>query len=320
MTPHIVKKAYSSQAKQGGVALITVLLIFAVASVIAIQMSSRLQLDLRRTETMLALDKGAAYARGAEAYATALIPDLLKENPQAVTLVSQDLPPYMVEEGVLQVSIYELSGRFNINWLDSVNNNPDEPSIDAFERFATELGVNGAQARDLAIAIADWIDADDDPTGVAGAESQEYLRFDPPYRTANQSFQSISELRLVRGMTDELFETLKPFIAALPAQSKLNLNAASIPVILSLSDNVTPENAQQLVSDRDVAALSTVPQYLGLDGEPVAGNMIFSPEYFLLSTQADVLGRISKLNSVVHLPSASGNGKPLILSRNQSLF
>lgn len=320
MSPRIVKQAYSSQTRQGGVALITVLLIFAVASVIAIQMSSRLQLDLRRTENMLALDKGAAYARGAEAYATALIPDLLKDNPQAVTLASQDLPPYMVEEGILQVSIYELSGRYNINWLDSVNNDPDEPTIDAFERFATELGVNGAQARDLAIAIADWIDADDDPTGVAGAESQEYLRFEPPYRTANQAFQSVSELRLVRGMTDDLFETLKPFIAALPAQSKLNLNAAPIPVILSLSDKVTPDNAQQLVTDREAAALSAVPRYLELDGDPVAGDVIFSPEYFLLSTQADVLGRISKLNSVVHLPPAAGNEKPLVLSRNQSMF
>ncbi|MBL4606698.1 MAG: type II secretion system minor pseudopilin GspK [Pseudomonadales bacterium] len=315
-----MKRQRASKPRQKGVALITVLLIFAVASVIAIQMSSRLQLDLRRTENMLALDKGAAYARGAEDYAMALVPDLIKDNPQAVTLASQNLPPYIVEEGVLQVSIYELSGRFNINWLDSVNNDPDEPSIDAFERFVVELGVDAAQARDLAIAIADWIDADDDPTGVAGAESQEYLRYEPPYRTGNQPFQSVSELLLVRGMTGELYETLKPFICVLPSSSKLNINAASTPVILSLSDKVTTDNAQQLITDREAQALSAIPKYLGLDKDPVVGNVIFSPEYFLLSTEADILGRKSKLSSIVYLPPAGSTKKPVVLSRNQSIF
>ena len=309
----------SARGKQSGVALVTVLLIFAIASVIAIQMSSRLQLDLRRTENMLALDKGAVYARGAEAYAMALVPDLLKENPQASTLASQNLPPYIVEEGVLQVSIFELSGRFNINWLDSVNNDPDEPSVAAFERFTAELGVPAAQGRDLAIAIADWIDEDDDPTGVAGAESQEYLRFEPPYRTANRPFQSISELHLVRGMTGPLFEILKPFIVALPVSSKLNLNAAPVPVILSLSEKITAESAQELISDREAAALKDIPDYLELGDNPVAGNVIFSPEYLLLSTEADILGRKSKLNSVVYLPTGR-NTKPTVLSRNQSMF
>ena len=308
-----------TSGKQKGVALVTVLLIFAVASVIAIQMTSRLQLDLRRTENMLALDKGAVYARGAEAYAMALVPDLLKDNPQASTMTSQDLPPYIVEEGILQVSIYELSGRFNINWLDSVNNDPDEPSIAAFERFVSELGVQGAQGRDLAIAIADWIDADDDPTGVAGAESQEYLRFEPPYRTANRPFQSVSELLLVRGMTASLFETLKPYISVLPVDSKLNLNAAAIPIILSLSSTVSADNAQKLVSDREAEALKSIPEYLELGEDPITGNVIFSPEYFLLSTEADILGRKSKLNSVVHLPAGS-DAKPVVLSRNQSVF
>lgn len=310
----------AQRQKQKGLALVIVLLIFAVASIIAIQMSSRLQLDMQRTESMLALDKGAVYARGAEAYAMTVLPDLLKNNPKAQTLTTQDLPPYVLEEGVLRVSIQDLSGRFNLNWLaGGQNNNPDAPAIQAFRRLLLALKINDTEAFDLAIAVADWLDENDEPSGVAGAESQFYLGSEAPYRTGNQSFKDISELVLVRGMTLELFERIEPFIAVLPIDSKLNLNTASVPVILSLGEKITPETASQLVSERNTKALDKAPSYLEIDKDSVGKNVVFSTDYFLLRTEADILGRKSTLNSVIHLPQGS-NAKSRVLSRNQSLF
>ncbi len=51
---------------------------------------------------------------------------------------------------------------------------------------------------ELAAAIIDWRDADDDVTE-GGAESQTYLRLNPPYRCKNANFESLEELRLVVG-------------------------------------------------------------------------------------------------------------------------
>jgi type II secretory pathway component PulK len=51
---------------------------------------------------------------------------------------------------------------------------------------------------ELAAAIIDWRDADDDVTE-GGAESQTYLRLNPPYRCKNANFESLEELRLVIG-------------------------------------------------------------------------------------------------------------------------
>ena len=306
--------------QQKGVALVLVLLIFALASIIAIQMSSRLQLDMQRTESMLALDKGAVYARSAEAYAMTVLPDLLKNNPKARALITQDLPPYVVEEGVLRVSIQDLSGRFNLNWLaNGQNNNPDAPAIQAVRRLLLALKINDTEALDLAIAIADWLDENDEPNGVAGAESQFYLGSETPYRAGNQTFKDVSELLLVRGMTLELFERIKPSIAVLPVDSKLNLNTASVPVILSLGEKITPEKAAQLVSERQTTPLDKTPSYLEIDKDSVGKNVVFSSDYFLLRTEADILGRKSTLNSVVYLPQGN-NAKTRVLSRNQSLF
>lgn len=305
--------------QQQGVALVVVLLIFALASLIAIQMSSRLQIDVQRTTNLLALDKGAVYARGAEAYAMALLPDVLKNNPQARTSTQQDLPPFPVEEGVLQVSIEDLSGRFNLNWLTlGESNDPNSPYIAAFRRFLVAFNVNDAEALDVAVATADWLDEDEESTGVAGAESQFYLSLTPPYRTGNQTFKDVTELMLVRGMTPALFARIKPFICALPPESKLNLNTAAQAVLLSLGDKVNQDQISRLESERKAQPLEKTPSYLEIDTASVGKNMVFSSDYFLLRTEADILGHLSALNSVVYLPE--DGAKARVLSRKQTLF
>lgn len=56
---------------------------------------------------------------------------------------------------------------------------------------------------ELAAAIVDWRDGDDDPTD-GGAESEYYLALTPPYRPKNAPFESLEELLLVRGFTTAL--------------------------------------------------------------------------------------------------------------------
>jgi type II secretory pathway component PulK len=56
---------------------------------------------------------------------------------------------------------------------------------------------------DLADAIVDWVDADDDPRD-AGAESDYYAGLGSPYRAKNGPLNSVEELLLVRGMTPQL--------------------------------------------------------------------------------------------------------------------
>lgn len=318
MSPQKCRHQFGHQSRQRGVALITVLLIFAVASVIAIQMTSRLQLDIRRTENLIALDKGAVYSRGAEAYALAIIPELLKQNPQGKTLQKQDLPPYIVEEGVLKISINELSGRFNINWLADIEEE-EQKNVAAgkFQRLLEALEVDAETARNISFATIDWLDADNEPTGLAGVESQTYLSADKPYRSANQPMSDISELQLIEGISSELYKKIKPYVAVLPKESKLNLNAAPLPVILSLSDKITNDEAESIISEREQIALDAVPDFV--DAESIKNDdVIFSPEYFALITQADIQARKSTLVSVVYIPS-KGEEKSHVLSRDQSM-
>jgi DNA uptake protein ComE-like DNA-binding protein len=56
---------------------------------------------------------------------------------------------------------------------------------------------------DLAAAVIDWRDTDDELTP-GGAESETYLLHDPKYRCKNSRFETVEELRWVRGIDREI--------------------------------------------------------------------------------------------------------------------
>ena len=56
---------------------------------------------------------------------------------------------------------------------------------------------------ELADAIIDWRDSDDEPLD-SGAESDVYLRYDPPMYAKNAPFETVEELRMLNGATEEL--------------------------------------------------------------------------------------------------------------------
>jgi general secretion pathway protein K len=81
--------------------------------------------------------------------------------------------------------------------------------------------------------VIDWIDADSNASA-AGAEDIDYLQMKTPYRAANQPFQSVEELRLVRGFTRDMVDKLRDFVTALPQPTAINVNTADKKVLESL--------------------------------------------------------------------------------------
>ncbi len=97
------------------------------------------------------------------------------------------------------------------------------------------------EAKILADSIFDWIDTDNNALP-NGAESYFYHDSNPAYDTRNKKPSTLEELRLVRGMTDEIFEQIKSFLT-IYGDGQVNLNTASKQVLYSLgfSDEVCDE-------------------------------------------------------------------------------
>jgi general secretion pathway protein K len=110
-------------------------------------------------------------------------------------------------------------------------------------------------------AIVDWVDPDQDSfncdpaAGAAqqsGAEDSHYERLKRPYSRKNAAFDSVEELRLVRGMGDDFWATFvdpdpeKPDkrVITVWGQGQINVNTANAQTLLAFicSPNVAPNN------------------------------------------------------------------------------
>lgn len=97
-------------------------------------------------------------------------------------------------DGIFIVYVTDETGKLNINTADR----------DTLVAFFTQITGDSAQAEEIADAVVDWRDADDEPE-LLGAESDYYLNLEQPYRAKNAPFDSPFELLLVKGITKEIF-------------------------------------------------------------------------------------------------------------------
>lgn len=111
----------------------------------------------------------------------------------------------------------------------NINTAPPRVLRALFENTA-ETGAQ--EAADLAAAVADWRDADDEPSE-GGAESPYYEGLDPGYPCRNAPFVVMTELRLVRGVTPEIFEKVAGQITVY-GSGAVNINTAESTVLWSL--------------------------------------------------------------------------------------
>jgi hypothetical protein len=116
-------------------------------------------------------------------------------------------------------------GKININMLEAKVLSPF---------FQKAGGMEQEQADEVSYAIVDWRDTDDSLSHPEyGAESDYYEDLDTPYESKNYKFESLEELLLVRGVTPELFEKVKPFIT-IYGTGVVNINTAPREVLLGL--------------------------------------------------------------------------------------
>ena len=137
----------------------------------------------------------------------------------------------------VHIEIRDESGKFPINTMSEALLN---------RLLEEELDFDFGTARELSSALLDWID-EDDQRRLNGAESDDYLSNNPPYRAANRPLQSLEELRLLKtwedeffdedGLPNESFAKLSSLVSVLNTGT-VNLNAApeSVLAVLSLEN------------------------------------------------------------------------------------
>lgn len=267
--------------RQRGLALVTAVMIVALAATLAAFVAFGQQLWFRQMENMADRSRTDLLRRGAVAWAAATLADDVKRDnvDHLGESWAQRLPELPVEGGTIRVTVEDAQGRFNLNNLWR-GNAPSTADIGIFRRLLAQLQLDP----ELTEALMDWLDPDNQ-TRPQGAEDVEYLLLDPPYRAANQALTSVDELRLVRGFTPERVELLRPYVTVLPVATDININTASPMVTAALINGLGLAQAEQLLEGRertpfrDVASFT---QRLPAGLSPSSTGLGVNTRYFLV--------------------------------------
>ena len=325
-------------SRQDGVALILALLIMAIVAAMATYLHSDFDRTMRFAGNRMHSIQGDHFLRGGEAFAQYYMAEDLKDN-EVDHLGEYWASPYAFpfENGGIQLQLEDMQGRLNINNLQArVSSGTTTrrattaagftPSQRRFIRLLQtfeDVPLSENEAIEITQAVIDWLDKDDDTTGFGGAESSYYQSAGvdygvPGYRPANREIKSVSELRLIKGVTPELYQLVQPYLCALPVGVELNINTASGRVLRTLNiasqlSPLSPADGSELEADRgdngfadtDAFFNTTVmadlqAKALRKEKELNSDLLSVSSSYFMLNADAVVGERHSYSSSLLH--------------------
>ena len=310
-------------ARQKGVALITALMIVAIASIISAKISTSIQLDIRRTGNIIASDQAKLYTLAAEELAKRYLLEDLKDN-KIDDLNEAWAQPYIfpLEDGTLTAMLTDLQACINLNSL--VNNN----TINIVARNRLEqLLIRADLSPQLSQAIIDWVDTDVETTLPDGAEDNYYTGLNSPYRSANTNIQSISELKLIKGFEDpKTITAIENSICAFGdsnAAIPININTAPTEVLLSLSSGMDTSNAECIIDQRADTPFTNVANFMSFCGLTTilpaiqTAQLSENTKYFMLETNVKIGSTSVRMFSII--TRVAGNNISVI-SRSQGVY
>jgi len=295
-----------------GVALITAMLITALATLVAANLAWDNALDVRRTMVLMNRDQALQVALGAESLVISVLHQDLDEGQtdHLGEFWAGDLPVFPIEGGEVFGTIEDLQGRFNINNLIDPNGKIDAEALEQFRRLLNALGLDPR----FAGITADWLDSDENAEFPDGAEDPIYTGMIPPYRSANQTLTSVSELAALEGMDKASLDTLLPHIVALPGRTNINVNTATAAVLQSLDENMSPSDVEGLLKERESGGFSDIQTaFASLVTPDVLSRLDESTDYF----QCRVVVRIDTVRITLYsllLRGPRGDVTPIVRS------
>lgn len=283
----------------------------ALVAAAATVMIERMRTDIRRTELVLNANSAFLYAQGSVIWAIdTLINNIKQAQPNKIIDHTPIVAPTEHQDGyAITAAIRDAQGLFNINNLS------DTQYQAVFARLIQVVApeINAEKAQNITFAAIDWIS----PSGRAAVFDEYYLKAKPPYRAPHRLMVSISELRLVYGMTPELFDKLAPHLIALPKPTQISVNNATPAVLMSLSPTMSLEGAKALAQACEKNPFPTVQAFLNYDlvkNNPIDTNKItVTSSYFLVQTNVKLGQQTLDLNTLLERAGQGNDVKVNIL-------
>jgi len=263
-----------------GVAAITAVLIVAVAASAATFMLAQQSAMIDQAMLVAARAQAERYGEAGLDWARGVLAEDARRSGAVDSLDEAWARPVLglpIERAVVAGAIADEQGKLNLNNLVR-NKLRSDADVKIFAALLESLGLSAS----LADAVVDWIDADSDMSP-AGAEDSYYLSLPRPYRAANQDLVQVEELYRIRGFDAATVAKLKPYVAALPARTTINVNTASALVLAAALPKMPADELRQRLARRARQAFASPEEFAR--GEPGIENLGVKSDYFSVRVQ-----------------------------------
>ncbi len=237
--------------KQKGLALIMVLLVFALVSMLAISMQKTQVMGIAQASATFNYTQAQLLALSAEDIAKAALKfDGQRDSKSgewdtATEMWNTDFPPMTdLPDAEIYLAIRDLQGLFNLNSL-AKKGIPGEAAQKRFERLLDGIGILNANA--IAGQLNAWLDPNSSASSI-------YQNYTPPYMASGFELSHPSELLLLEDMTYKDFLIIEPYITALPMDTPLNINTTDKIILAAWDPGLDTNKAEALVNKSHAGA------------------------------------------------------------------
>ncbi|MBI5207382.1 MAG: general secretion pathway protein GspK [Candidatus Firestonebacteria bacterium] len=322
--------------EENGFALILTLMVTAILAVIVLEFAQTTKIDMEIARNYKDHLESYAIARSGIEFA---IYALKADDPDVDDLTedwakdySKILSSVMFKNGSLKLNITDESSKININSVILHGGTSKEKVWDTTVNNLKRLCEITNQDYKFVDAAIDWIDKNDEVTifegqkESGGAEDRDYESLTPPYKCKNAQLDTLRELFLIKGFTEETYfgtkeekgsesesfikrTGLKDFIT-IYGSHRININTAPNEVIMSLDLDLTQDMALEIIKERekspfrsseDLKKIQIIPEKVINN---ISKKIIFkSTGFFSLKSYGIVNNIATEINAVLYRAS-----------------
>ena len=307
-----------------GAALIMALFVTAIIASVSAGLFSMVSTNLENEKNMISEQQAILTTLSLESFTKKYLNN--KENRNNIVLAannfSQKSPINLpLERGNLEANIVDMGQCFNLNSLISISATGEETAnqenLEFFKNLMKSLFIQDQKIEEISSAVIDWLDKDFFPDSYLGVEDDYYRNEKPSRLTSNQFFFDITELRDVKGMTEEIFQKLKPYICAFNSvETKININSLNpfYPnILVALSSNTLSDlEARNILNSKPLGGYSSVSDFLNqqeikttFSSKFSKSNLTLETKYFILNTNIKIDDKDFHLKSHIFMLNES---------------
>ncbi|MFI5322317.1 MAG: general secretion pathway protein GspK [Thermodesulfobacteriota bacterium] len=158
------------------------------------------------------------------------------QNPEGLWAIN--VPFFPVGDGSVSVTVTDERAKVNLNSLVSpATNMVDQQLLAELRELFRYLNVDSTKSERFIASLINWTDAPiaggQNDQDSSGANGNFYAHLATPYQIKDGPLDTLQEIRMIDGMDNDFYNTIKDYVTVYPPDKKINFSTAPKVVLMA---------------------------------------------------------------------------------------